>query len=501
MQTGELLGGRYRLGEPLGRGAMGHVFAATDERLERRVAVKTVDLAQATDPQMSERFRREAIATARLNHPNIVTIFDAGIQASTAYLVMELLPGKPLSQVVREQGPLAVDVAVRVADQVARALEATHAIGVVHRDIKPGNIMIDGGTVTLLDFGIAQVALEADTAMTAPATTLGTAAYMSPEQARGERATPASDVYALAGVLMVMLTGQPPFPGENPIAVLHRQISDPAPRLSTRRSDVPGTLDDLVARMLAKDPAARPDTARVVVALDHLRGNLGRPRSAAVAATAVVAPAAFPGPPAATAVMPTPPPPAPPQRPPSGNRPAPVPPPPPPAASGKRADASGYRRAALWISVIIAVLLGVAVIWALGGQFLAGLSAPNPRTSFEPTTDVPEPSREPTGLPTLPLPTISIPPVEDTAVVAALEGVDMAIGTIDTVRSAEAAQAASTLSDAWAYTSAAVMAGDDPGTALADFSAVVADHEDAGAISFAEATTIQVAVAAVEALI
>ena len=267
MREGDLVADRYRLGARIGRGAMGQVFAARDERLQRDVAVKLVDLGATADRTVAERFHREAIATASLNHPNIVTIFDADTEGQTAYIVMELLEGRPLSQLVREQGPLPLADAVRIAGQVARALVATHRIGVVHRDIKPANIMIDGRSVKLLDFGIALVSLDAEANLTAPATTLGTAAYMSPEQARGERATAASDVYALGGVLMVMLTGHAPFPGDNAVAVLHQQITDRAPLVSSRRPDAPPTLDDLVARMLAKDPAHRPTSDEVVTAL------------------------------------------------------------------------------------------------------------------------------------------------------------------------------------------------------------------------------------------
>ena len=173
MEWGQQVGGRYRLTAPLGRGAMGKVYRARDERLRRDVAVKVVDLTQTTDTSVADRFHREAIATAQLNHRNIVTIFDVGSDAREAWLVMELLSGQALSTIIRDSGPLPEARAIAIARQVASALVATHAIGVVHRDIKPANIMVDGDAVKLLDFGIALVQLDAEAHLTAPATTLG----------------------------------------------------------------------------------------------------------------------------------------------------------------------------------------------------------------------------------------------------------------------------------------------------------------------------------------
>ena len=272
----KLVAGRYRLRTRIGAGSMGHVWRATDERLGRDVAIKLVDLSLATDAATAERFRREAVATAQLNHRGIVTVFDTGVDGHTAFLVMQLLPGRSLAQVLREDGPLSVTDGVRIAADVAAALDAAHAIGVVHRDIKPANIMIDGAQVTLLDFGIAQLAGDA-AHLTATNATIGTAAYMSPEQATGRRAGPASDVYSLGCVLIATLTGLPPFPGDNAIQVASRQIGEPAPRLSSRRPDVPAWLDALVAQMLVKDPDARPSVAEV-------RGMLRRSGAGADAA-------------------------------------------------------------------------------------------------------------------------------------------------------------------------------------------------------------------------
>ena len=166
-------------------------------------------------------------------------------------------------EVLRADGPLSEHRAVPLARKVADALVATRAIGVVHRDIKPANIMVNGDDATLLDFGIALAQLDADMHLTAPATTLGTAAYMSPEQAMGLRATAASDVYALGGVLIAMLTGRPPYSGDNAIQVANRHLNDPVPRVRDLRPGVSGALADLIERMMAKDANARPDTAIV----------------------------------------------------------------------------------------------------------------------------------------------------------------------------------------------------------------------------------------------
>lgn len=282
LRSGALLGGRYRLENVLDRGGMGQVFRATDERLLRKVAVKLVDMTTTSDPSVPERFNREARATAALSHPGIVTIFDADTTGSIAYLVMELLPGRPLSRVLNEDGLLPVAEAVRIAARVADALVATHEIGIVHRDIKPANIMIDRASVKVLDFGIALVSMDAGVRLTPTATTIGTAEYMSPEQASGRRATEASDVYALGGVLLAMLTGQPPYPGENAIQVANRHLNDPVPSARERRPEVPAAVDDLVRRMLNKDPLKRPRLPDVVAALNRLQHWAGPEAAQAV---------------------------------------------------------------------------------------------------------------------------------------------------------------------------------------------------------------------------
>lgn len=262
----DLLAGRYELIERIASGGMGHVWRGRDRILERIVAIKTVDLS-AQDDTARERFRREAVATAGLSAPNIVQVYDAGIDGTMAYLVMELLTGPTLSRVIHDHGPLDIQTGLQVAREVALALLSAHHIGVVHRDIKPGNVMFHENQVKLVDFGIAQLARNMGAALTAPATALGTAAYMSPEQATGEGATDKSDWYAFGCLLMTIFTGDPPFKGEA-LAVASQQINSKPPYVSDRRHDAPRALDQLVARLLEKEPVDRPTGQEVV---DQLR--------------------------------------------------------------------------------------------------------------------------------------------------------------------------------------------------------------------------------------
>lgn len=257
-----LLVGRYELNERIAGGGMGQVWRATDQVLRRTVAIKVVDLTMADDT-LGERFRREAIATAGLNHPNIVHVYDAGADEDQAFLVMELLDGPSLHQRIADEGPLPLADGLQVAREVARGLLAAHEIGVVHRDIKPGNVMFHGGRVKLVDFGIAQLSEKLGATLTAPATALGTAAYMSPEQATGEGATQASDWYALGCLLMTVFTGEPPFRGDA-VTVATQQVDGRPPRLRERRPELPVALDVLIDRMLAKDPAQRPSGRQII---------------------------------------------------------------------------------------------------------------------------------------------------------------------------------------------------------------------------------------------
>ncbi|PRY54887.1 serine/threonine-protein kinase [Knoellia remsis] len=284
---GRLLGGRYRLLAPLGRGGMAVVWRATDEMLGREVAIKTLDLTGPDSDNAGERFRREARATAALNHPHIVTVYDTGVEDDTAYLVMELLPGPTLAEQVRDSGPLPVEEVRTIGIEVAGALQAAHDAGIVHRDIKPGNISYAAdGTVKVLDFGITQIVDEAlghQAQLTMTNTIVGTAEYLAPEQATGQRVDSRADLYALGCVLTTLLTGEPPFTGPTPVSILMKQANDPAPDVREKRPDTPADMADLVTALLAKDPANRPQSGRDVAGL--LRSHR------APAVTEVLAPA------------------------------------------------------------------------------------------------------------------------------------------------------------------------------------------------------------------
>ncbi|MCL3862294.1 serine/threonine protein kinase [Actinotalea sp. K2] len=277
-----VLQGRYELRRLIGSGGMAQVWEAQDSVLERLVAVKTVDLAGADDPTLAERLQREAVATATLVHPDIVTVYDAGVEGSTAFFVMELLAGRDLAAVLRD-GQLRVDDAVRIGERVSGALAAAHAAGIVHRDVKPGNVVVDGGQVTVVDFGIAAVTRAAQASLTAVGTVLGTAQYVAPEQADGGRASPASDMYAVGCFLTALLTGSGPFTGEDPMDVLRQHVTATPRRLRDVRPELPPALDDLVSRLLAKEPAARPTAEQAQELLGTIASSMaGSAASAAV---------------------------------------------------------------------------------------------------------------------------------------------------------------------------------------------------------------------------
>jgi len=254
-----MLGGRYLLAEVLGAGGMATVWRARDEVLGREVAVKVLSPQYAADPGFLARFEREARHAAAVSHPRLVTVFDSGIDRGTPFLVMELVTGRTLRQVLDEAGPLPAGQAVAVTAAVCEGLEAAHAAGLVHRDIKPANIMLAGGEVKILDFGIARA--DGTATGTATGTVLGTAAYLSPEQAAGYPAGPQSDLYSLGCVLFEMLAGVPPFTAESQVAIAYRQVHDDPGAPSARRPGLPASLDQITARLLAKDPAARPASA------------------------------------------------------------------------------------------------------------------------------------------------------------------------------------------------------------------------------------------------
>jgi serine/threonine-protein kinase len=255
----QVLGGRYVLREVLGTGGMATVWRATDQVLGREVAVKILNPQLATDAGFMARFEREARHAARLSHPGLVMVFDCGIDNGTAFIVMELVAGRTLRQVLDDRGTLPLGEAVAIAAAVCESLEVAHAAGLVHRDIKPANIVVSGGEVKVLDFGIARA--EGSARGTRTLGVLGTAAYLSPEQASGGQVGPQSDLYSLGCVLFEMVTGEAPFSADSAVGLAYRHVHDDPGAPSARRRGVPAQLDWITAQLLAKDPAARPPSA------------------------------------------------------------------------------------------------------------------------------------------------------------------------------------------------------------------------------------------------
>jgi len=253
---GTELGDRYELGHQIGSGGMASVYLAYDTVLDREVAVKVLAERFAADQAFVERFRREASAAAGLNHPNIVGVYDRGGAEGTYYIVMEYLKGPDLKKVIRDQGPLDPAVAVDNALQILSALSAAHAAGIIHRDIKPQNVMVgEDGRLRVADFGIARA--DADQQMTEAGSVIGTAQYLSPEQAQGEETTAASDTYAVGIVLYEMLTGRVPFDGDRPVTVAMKQINEPPVPPRVFAQGIPPELDAVVMKALSKRPEDR----------------------------------------------------------------------------------------------------------------------------------------------------------------------------------------------------------------------------------------------------
>jgi eukaryotic-like serine/threonine-protein kinase len=252
----QMLGGRYRLREVLGTGGTATVWRATDDVLGRDVAVKVLSPQFATDAAFVARFNREARNVAALNNSHIVTVFDRGVDDRTPYIVMELVSGRTLREVLDQAGTLPPEEAVSIAAAVCEALDAAHAAGLVHRDIKPANVVLSGRDVKVLDFGIARAQFPAGGTRTNGV--LGTAAYLSPEQASGEPVGPQSDLYSLGCVLFEMLTGVPPFAADSEVGVAYRHVHDDPGLPSARHSAIPAKLDWITACLLAKKPADRP---------------------------------------------------------------------------------------------------------------------------------------------------------------------------------------------------------------------------------------------------
>jgi eukaryotic-like serine/threonine-protein kinase len=288
--TGDILPPRYRDPQLIARGGMGEIYHATDATLGRPVAIKLLADRYAEDEAVHRRFTREALAAARLSaDPNSVTIFDVGEWHGRPFIVMEYMPGGSLEESMRRDGAQEPARALVWIEQAAAALDTAHAAGVVHRDVKPANLLLDGAdNVHVADFGIASAA--GMDSLTKTGTVIGTAAYISPEQAQGERATPSSDRYALAVVAWELLTGRRPFGGDTPAAEAAAHVHADVPPIASQHAGLPAKLDAVFARALAKGPAARYASAAEFVADLRDAVHAGSPRTEVLATTATLRP-------------------------------------------------------------------------------------------------------------------------------------------------------------------------------------------------------------------
>ncbi|ROS26207.1 Stk1 family PASTA domain-containing Ser/Thr kinase [Cellulomonas sp. PhB150] len=266
-----ILAGRYEVGELIGRGGMAEVHIGHDTRLGRTVAIKILRSDLARDPSFQNRFRREAQAAASLNHPAIVAVYDTGEDVTTEatgvvghvpFIVMEYVEGHTVRDILRDGHAVPIEEAVEISAGVLSALEYSHHAGIVHRDIKPANVMLTPtGAVKVMDFGIARAVADSAATMTQTQAVIGTAQYLSPEQARGETVDARSDLYSAGCLLFELLTGRPPFVGDSPVSVAYQHVREPAPVPSTLASDVPDSLDRITLKALAKERDSRYSTA------------------------------------------------------------------------------------------------------------------------------------------------------------------------------------------------------------------------------------------------
>ena len=260
-----LLGGRYLLGEMIGTGGMADVYIAQDQRLSREVAIKILRSDLAKDPAFVARFRKEAKAAAGLNHPAIVAVYDSG-EEPAPYIVMELVSGHTLRQMVHSGERIPLNRALEIAEGILTGLEYSHARHIVHRDIKPANVMItDKGDVKVMDFGIARAMDDLGATLTSTWNIVGTAQYLSPEQAVGEPADSRSDIYSTGCLLFELLTGQPPFTGETPVSIALQHASNIAPLVRTIKSDLPEGIETVLAVALSKKPEDRYQSAQAML--------------------------------------------------------------------------------------------------------------------------------------------------------------------------------------------------------------------------------------------
>src|ERR671931_2055193 len=283
-----LFDGRYRILRKLGSGGMANVYLAEDQELGRRVAIKILNDRHANDDQFVERFRREAKNAAGLSHPNIVSIYDRGEAEGTYYIAMEFLDGRSLKELIVSRGPAPVSVVVDYTRQILAALRFAHRHGIVHRDIKPHNVLVDAeGRLKVTDFGIARAGASQ---MTEAGSIIGTAQYLSPEQAKGAPVDQTSDLYSVGVVLYELLTGVVPFSGETPVEIAMKHLSSAPEPPSARRAEIPRELDLVVMRALAKDPAERYQSSEEMDAdLARVARGAGVSPATEEAATAIIA--------------------------------------------------------------------------------------------------------------------------------------------------------------------------------------------------------------------
>ncbi|EGD45078.1 non-specific serine/threonine protein kinase [Nocardioidaceae bacterium Broad-1] len=287
MAEGALLAGRYEVGELLGRGGMAEVRKGTDHRLGRVVAIKRLRMDLASDATFQARFRREAQSSAKLNHPSIVSVYDTGEEktddgVAQPYIVMEYVAGRTLRDVLREGRKILPERALEISSDVLNALDYSHRNGIIHRDIKPGNVMLTpAGDVKVMDFGIARALNDVQSTMTQTAAVVGTAQYLSPEQARGEQVDARSDVYSAGCLLYELLTGRPPFVGDSPVSVAYQHVREHAQPPSAHDPSLPRELDAIVMKSLAKRVEDRYQSAQAM-RTDIERYLAGRPVQATV---------------------------------------------------------------------------------------------------------------------------------------------------------------------------------------------------------------------------
>jgi beta-lactam-binding protein with PASTA domain/tRNA A-37 threonylcarbamoyl transferase component Bud32 len=372
--VGRSLDSRYRVDALIARGGMASVYLATDTRLERRVAVKVIHPHLAEDPELAARFEREARAAARLSHPDVVSVYDQGTDASHAFLVMEYVPGATLRDVLRDRGHLELAEAFAVMDHVLSALAAAHEAGLVHRDVKPENVLLTAdGRVKVADFGLAR-AVAGTTVTTTGSVLMGTAAYLPPEQVEHGISDARTDVYSAGVMLFELLTGAPPFRAENTYALLRKHVEEDIPAPSSRVRGIPAEVDQLVLSATARNPAHRLADASVMhTALLRIRERLGLhgrvpllPVAATTRLAAGIPPVGPAGPAGLTGL--------------AGPGAAGIPPAGPTVTAGlPDSESAPRRRRRRWPLILVALLVAIALAVTAGWWFASGryTHAPN----------------------------------------------------------------------------------------------------------------------------